>query len=93
MPVDDAVILAVKAGQTTPRAIRDYMAERLGVDTTINSVRTRVSKLKKLGKIGHNRDGWVPVNSFGESAPKVEGEGAATPSPSSDLYSNPGHGA
>lgn len=93
MNVDDAIILAVEAGKKTPVTIRDYMAENLGVDTTLNSVRTRVSKLKKLKKIRHGDDGWLPISSFGETAPNDESEGAPTPSPSSDLYSTEGTGA
>lgn len=93
MPVNDAVVLAVNAGCKTPVAILQYLKEKLDIHTTINSVRSRVSPLKKEGRIAHDGSGWIPATNFGESAPKAEGEGATTPSPSSDLYSNQGHGA
>lgn len=61
MPVNDAVVKAVEAGRTTPVSILDYLQNVLGIQTTLNSVRSRVSPLKQDGKIAHNGDGWVPV--------------------------------
>ncbi|MDT9600029.1 hypothetical protein [Sphingosinicella rhizophila] len=60
MPVDKAIVIAVREGSRTPVQILDYLRKRLGVHTTINSVRTRVSKLKNDGRIDHDETGWVP---------------------------------
>ena len=61
MPVNDAIIKAVEAGQTTPAQILDYLQNVLGIQTTLNSVRSRVSPLKQEGKIAHDGSGWVPA--------------------------------
>lgn len=61
MPVNDAVIRAVEAGRKTPVLILDYIQKELGIQTTLNSVRSRVSPLKQEGKIGHDGTGWVPA--------------------------------
>ena len=61
MPVNDAVVKAVEAGRKTPVAILDYLQTVLDVQTTLNSVRSRVSPLKQEGKIAHDGDGWVPA--------------------------------
>ena len=61
MPVNDAVIRAVEAGRKTPVLILDYIQKELGIQTTLNSVRSRVSPLKQDGKIGHDGNGWVPA--------------------------------
>lgn len=60
MPVNDAVVLAVNAGCKTPMEILKYLQNQLGIMTTINSVRSRVSPLKAEGKIKHDGTGWVP---------------------------------
>lgn len=92
MPVDDAVVMAIAAGTSSPAAILEFLQTMLNIQTTINSVRTRLSKLKKSGLIANGEDGWVIDKSFEESASKAEGESAATPPPSVDLYSSQGHG-
>jgi|GEM_PF-6648880 len=61
MPVNDAIIKAVEAGNKTPVKILKYLHDELGVMTTLNSVRARVSPLGKEGKIAHDGDGWVPA--------------------------------
>jgi hypothetical protein len=61
MPVDDAIIRAVGAGMKTPTDILSYLERELGINTTINSIRTRVSRLKKNKKIGHDATGWLPL--------------------------------
>lgn len=61
MPVNDAVILAVEAGRKTPATILEYLRDELGIQTTLNSVRSRVSPLKKEGRIAHDGIGWVPA--------------------------------
>ena len=60
MPVNEAIIKAVAAGRKTPVLILDYVQKELGVQTTLNSVRSRVSPLKQDGKIGRDNTGWVP---------------------------------
>lgn len=60
MPVNDAIVKAVEAGRKTPVDILNYLQNELGVQTTLNSVRSRVSPLKQEGKIGHDGTGWVP---------------------------------
>lgn len=61
MPVNDAIIKAVESGRTTPAQILDYLHNVLGIKTTLNSVRSRVSPLKQEGKIAHDGAGWVPA--------------------------------
>lgn len=61
MKVNDAVVMAVNAGRKSPTTILDYLHTELGVHTTINSVRSRVSPLKAEGRIAHDGEGWVPV--------------------------------
>lgn len=61
MPVNDAIVLAVGAGNKSPTAILAYVRDQLGVKTTINSVRARVSPLKADGRIAHDGTGWIPV--------------------------------
>jgi hypothetical protein len=59
MPVDEAILMAISGGNTTPMTILNYIVSQLGINTTINSVRTRVSRLKSEGKITNGVDGWV----------------------------------
>lgn len=65
MPVNDAIVLAVEAGKKTPVNILAYLKDELDVHTTLNSVRSRVSPLKKEGRIAHDGDGWIPVEKNG----------------------------
>jgi hypothetical protein len=60
MPVNEAIVKAVEAGRKTPVNILQYLQDDLGIQTTINSVRSRVSPLKQEGKIAHDGEGWVP---------------------------------
>jgi hypothetical protein len=92
MKVNDAIILAVEAGHKTPTQILAYLKAELGVETTLNSVRSRVSPLGQQGLIGHDGSGWIPankdeaLNGNAASASKAGGEGAPTPaSPSLNL--------
>lgn len=62
MPVNDAIVLAVEAGNKTPTDILNYLRRELRVMTTINSVRSRVSSLKSDGRIAHDGTGWIPVD-------------------------------
>jgi len=68
MPVNDAIILAIEAGRKTPVSILDYLKEELEINTTINSVRSRVSPLKADGKIAHDGHGWVPIKKNGSGS-------------------------
>jgi hypothetical protein len=83
MLVNDAIILAVEAGNKTPVQILRYLKEKLGVDTTLNSVRSRVSPLGQQGLIGHDSSGWVPIKKIealnGSAASASKAGGAATP--------------
>lgn len=63
MPVNDAVLLAIKAGRKSPVSILDYIQTELKIDTTISSIRSRVSPLYKKGKIARDSTGWVPASS------------------------------
>jgi hypothetical protein len=62
MPVNDAIVIAVEAGMKTPTKILAYLAEHLGVHTTLNSVRSRVSPLGQEGRIAHDGTGWIPAH-------------------------------
>jgi hypothetical protein len=61
MRVNDAIVKAVEAGSKTPTQILAYLKDKLGVDTTLNSVRSRVSPMGQQGLIGHDGSGWVPA--------------------------------
>ncbi|MEM6578317.1 MAG: hypothetical protein AAF678_07485 [Pseudomonadota bacterium] len=56
--LDDGIMRAVKAGQSTPVLILDYVTKKMSIETTINSVRTRVSRLKREGKLMRGKEGW-----------------------------------
>lgn len=61
--LDDAILKAVKTGQSTPVLILDYVTKKMSVVTTINSVRTRVSRLKREGKLMRGKEGWsIPTS-------------------------------
>lgn len=62
MQVGDAIILAVEKGYKTPAAIYDYLTREVGVQTTIGSVRARLSPLKSEGKVAHDGEGWIPIS-------------------------------
>ncbi|MDP2061764.1 MAG: hypothetical protein Q8J98_01490 [Phaeovulum sp.] len=88
-PIDVAIIEAVRSGMHTPAKIHAYIARHLSIDTTVNSVRTRVSRLKSSGKIARDDRGWIMPNEVYEGLPLNEndppkggsdGDGDATPS-------------
>lgn len=62
MPIDEAVLRAVANGRVTPKNILLFIQKDLSMSTTLNSVRARLSRLKSGGKVGHNGNGWIPVN-------------------------------
>lgn len=57
--IDDAILEAVATGLQTPAKILNFLASDLGIETTINSVRTRVSRLGAAGKLTRDQRGWV----------------------------------
>lgn len=58
---DMAILEAIMAGCNKPSVIFNYVESHLGIDTTINSVRTRLTKLKNAGEIANGSDGWIPL--------------------------------
>ncbi|WP_370301653.1 hypothetical protein [Pseudooceanicola sp.] len=86
MPIDDAIIEAVKNGVRSPAKILRFLSTQLGVDTTINSVRTRLSRLKKEGKIAHDNRGWIMPSEVSEGLP-LDGNGGAAASPDANTGS------
>ncbi|MCF6304624.1 MAG: hypothetical protein L3J33_04580 [Rhodobacteraceae bacterium] len=62
LTIDEAVVEAVNNGRKKPMVIFDFVSSQLGIKTTINSVRTRLTKLKNDGKIAKSVDGWVMPN-------------------------------
>jgi hypothetical protein len=65
MPISDAIVHAINNGVGTPQLIHSYLSEKMSINTTTNSVNTRLSKLKAAGKISHNGRRWLPAKSSG----------------------------
>ncbi len=83
MTINQAIVEAVKNGSSTPKEILAFLEDHLAMSTTINSVRTRVSRLSSEKKIVKSNKGWVtpkekPSGSGPESS-KVTGEGHTSP--------------
>ncbi len=58
--VNDAILEAIKNGRGTPTTILDFIQQELGLETTKNSVSTRLSRMKADGQIDHDSDGeWI----------------------------------
>ena len=76
MPIDEAIIIAVRNGNRTPAAVLGYLQRELHLQTTINSVRTRLSRLKRERKIVSTPFGWsLPMTMKGSLFDKIkEGE-------------------
>ncbi|MBZ9870167.1 hypothetical protein LB542_04725 [Mesorhizobium sp. BR1-1-9] len=74
-PINNAIIDAISQGNTTPAAIFDFITEQRQIDTSKNSVSTRLSKMKNDGLIDNDGQGWTVVK-------KAEGSGAEAPEPS-----------
>ena len=55
---DDAIIDAIRAGNTTPAKISEHIRNKLGVEVNDASTRTRLSRMKAAGKITHDGYGW-----------------------------------
>ncbi len=58
LPINDAILEAIRNGQSKPADIHKFLADHLRVHTTRNSVNTRLSKLKKEGVIKSGENGW-----------------------------------
>lgn len=69
MPVDDAVLQAIKSGVRSPIAMLKFLDDQLGVKTTISSIRTRLSRMKKVGRIAHDGRGWIMPSEVSEGLP------------------------
>ncbi|RVD71395.1 MAG: hypothetical protein E5V62_14860 [Mesorhizobium sp.] len=74
-PINAAILEAIKNGNGTPEAIYLFIRDHLQIDTTKNSVSTRLSKMKNDGLIDNDGQGWTVVQ-------KAEGPGASTSEPS-----------
>ncbi|PWE31160.1 hypothetical protein DDZ14_14155 [Maritimibacter sp. 55A14] len=74
MARDEAVIEAIKNGKRQPVAILDFIIRHLGIETTINSVRTRLSRLKNEGRIAHDSRGWIMPHEISEGLPLNEND-------------------
>lgn len=57
--IDDAVVEAVKMGMKTPTSIHKYLHNELNVETSLQSVRVRASRLGQEGRLGRDKDGWA----------------------------------
>jgi len=58
MTIDKAIEIAVWEGRRRPAAILEYLESEMGISTTINSVRTRTSRLKSAGRLVLGQAGW-----------------------------------
>lgn len=61
LSIDEAIVRAVGAGCRTPLTILAYLGNELLISTTVNSIRTRVSKLYQEGRIAKGNNGWAPA--------------------------------
>lgn len=55
---DDAIVVAIEAGNTTPATISAFMRDKLGLQVNDASTRTRLSRMKASDKITHDGNGW-----------------------------------
>jgi len=87
--IDVGIIEAVRNGNHTPATIHAFIARHLNIDTTVNSVRTRVSRLKSSGLIARDDRGWImpyevfeglPLNENDPPKGGSDDDGDATPS-------------
>jgi hypothetical protein len=74
-PINAAILEAISHGNGTPESIYLFIRDQTSVETTKNSISTRLSKLKNDGLIDHDGQGWVLAN-------KAEGSDAPTSEPS-----------
>lgn len=76
-PINAAIVEAVSQGCSTPAQIYNFVTHVKEIDTSKNSISTRLSKLKNDGVIDNNENGWVPK--------KAEGSDIGTSEPSKDM--------
>ena len=74
MPIDAAIIEAVRCGAQKPAAVLKFIQVHLNVDTTINSVRTRLSRLNAEGRVSRDVGGWVVPQEISQGTPLNENE-------------------
>ncbi len=85
LSINDGIVEAVRNGRGAPTPILHFLKRELGIDTTRNSVSTRLGKLREAGLLAHNGSEWIiaPKNetpSAGtEGASRNTGEGDASP--------------
>lgn len=82
--IDDAIVEAVSTGTNTPAKILDFLTEHLGIETTINSVRTRVSRLKNEGRLVRGERGWATPGDTNDSGRQAAPDGKADTKRSSE---------
>jgi len=88
MKLNDAVVEAVNRGCKKPKDIFDFIKNQLGTETTINSVRVRVSKLLSEGLIGRDAEGYAPAKKLeapDNNAPEASNFGG-------EVYASPNRG-
>lgn len=75
--VNDAIIWAVSNGAGTPAEIYNFITNDLSMETSKNSVSTRLSKMKNEGLLDHDGEHWVLPK-------KAKGSDGGTSEPLSD---------
>ncbi len=56
---EEAIIEAVRKGNTKPTAIHAFIKKQLRMNLNIGSMRSTLSRLKSEGRINHNGTGWT----------------------------------
>lgn len=75
--VNQAILWAVHNGNGTPAEIYAFITNEMNVDTSKNSVSTRLSKMKNDGLLDHDGERWI--------IPEGKGPDAPTPGPFEEL--------
>jgi hypothetical protein len=70
--IDDAIIEAVKNGVHTPMTILTFLKDHLGIETTVNSIRTRVSRLGADDRLARDERGWILPSKSSDDRPTDE---------------------
>lgn len=83
-PINAAIVDAISQGNSTPAQIFEFVTTQKDIDTSKNSISTRLSKMKNDGLIDHDGHGWVLL--------KTEGSDASTSKPSSNMGPATGRG-
>jgi hypothetical protein len=61
MGINEGIVEAVKNGADSPAKIFHFLKPHLGIETTKNSVNTRLGKLRDNGRIAYRDGRWVPA--------------------------------